>query len=173
MKHVNVHTLKEVMEAEKDNASVDFINVCTPAEYQEKHIGGIRNVPLDELENHVKEFSDKATVYVHCQTGNRGRRAVDKLMQLGVQADLVNVEGGISAWDEAGFQTTSLTNRIPIMRQVLIAAGGLVLLGYLLSIVIAPQFIYLSVFVGAGLFFAGISGWCGMSFILAKMPWNR
>jgi hypothetical protein len=29
------------------------------------------------------------------------------------------------------------------------------------------------VFVGAGLTFAGISGFCGMAHLLALMPWNR
>ncbi|MDA6077115.1 rhodanese family protein [Edwardsiella anguillarum] len=31
----------------------------------------------------------------------------------------------------------------------------------------------LSAFVGAGLLFAGISGFCGMARLLMKMPWNR
>jgi len=173
MKHVTVQTFKEVVEAEKGNVSVDFINVCTPAEYKEKHINGVRNIPLDELGKHVDELSKKTTVYVHCRSGNRSRQAVEKLVELGVTAELVNVEGGLIAWGDAGFATLSLTNRLPLMRQVLIAAGSLVLLGYALSLLVAPAFIYLSVFVGAGLVFAGVSGWCGMSFLLAKMPWNK
>ena len=173
MKHVSVHTFKEVVEAEKGNKTVDFINVCTPAEYKEKHIEGVRNVPLDELEKRVGEFKDTTTLYVHCRSGNRSRQAVEKLQSLGVKAELVNVEGGLLAWGEAGFATLSLTNRLPLMRQVLIAAGSLVLFGYILSITVAPAFIYISVFVGVGLVFAGISGWCGMSFLLARMPWNR
>ena len=31
----------------------------------------------------------------------------------------------------------------------------------------------LSAFAGAGLTFAGVSGWCGMAKRLAAMPWNR
>ena len=38
MKHITVNSFKEVVEAEKNNPSVDFINVCTSAEYEEKHI---------------------------------------------------------------------------------------------------------------------------------------
>lgn len=173
IKHISVHSFKEIVEAENNNPSVDFINVCIPVEYKEKHIAGVRNVPLDEIQNRAGEFADKATIYVHCRSGNRSQQAIEKLKQLNLQADLVNVEGGLSAWDEAGFSTNKLTNRIPLMRQVLIAAGALVLLGFILSITIAPQFIYLSAFVGAGLLFAGVSGWCGMSFLLAKMPWNK
>ena len=62
---------------------------------------------------------------------------------------------------------------IEIMRQVQITAGSLVLLGVILGTWVAPAFYGLSAFVGAGLMFAGISGWCGMAKILAVMPWNR
>jgi predicted branched-subunit amino acid permease len=31
----------------------------------------------------------------------------------------------------------------------------------------------LSAFVGAGLVFAGVSGFCGMALLLARAPWNR
>jgi hypothetical protein len=27
--------------------------------------------------------------------------------------------------------------------------------------------------VGAGLVFAGVTDWCGMGLLLAKMPWNQ
>lgn len=59
------------------------------------------------------------------------------------------------------------------MQQVQIAAGSLVLAGVLLSQLVAPAWIWLSGFVGAGLVFAGVSGFCGMARLLAVMPWNR
>jgi hypothetical protein len=59
------------------------------------------------------------------------------------------------------------------MRQVQIAAGSLVLLGLALAAFVSPAWAALSAFIGAGLLFAGISGWCGMARLLALMPWNR
>lgn len=173
MKHISAQAFKEVIAAEGSNSTVDFINVCTPAEYNEKHIPGVRSVPLDELASRVKEFTGKKTIYVHCRSGKRGAKAIEQLASLGVQAELVNVEGGLLAWEELNYPTGSLTKRLPIMRQVLIAAGALILLGHLLSILFSPAYLWLSAFVGAGLLFAGVSGWCGMSFCLAKMPWNK
>lgn len=173
MRHISVEAFKEVVEAEKGDTTVDFINVCTPAEYKEKHISGVRNAPLDELKNRLNEFEGKSTVYIHCRSGNRGRQAIEQLQALGVTANLVNVEGGLLAWDAAGFTTASLTSRLPIMRQVFIVAGSLVLAGYILSLIMHPFFILMSVFVGVGLLFSGLSGWCGMSYLLAKMPWNK
>ncbi len=173
MRHISVHSFKEVVAAEAGNSSVDFINVCTPAEYKEKHIAGVRNVPLDELSKRVGEFSGKQTVYVHCRSGRRAEQAITTLNALGVTAELVNVEGGILAWDEAGLPTRSLTGRMPIMRQTLLTAGLLIMLSLLLSWTVDPMFSVLTVFVGAGLSIAGATGWCGMSSLLAKMPWNK
>lgn len=59
------------------------------------------------------------------------------------------------------------------MRQVQITAGSIVLLGAILSATVHPAFIWLSAFIGAGLLFAGASGWCGMAKLLGLMPWNR
>ena len=53
-----------------------------------------------------------------------------------------------------------------------IGAGGMVLLGLVLSLV-WPQWLWLSAFVGAGLVFAGVTGFCGLGLLLARMPWNK
>lgn len=173
MKQIDIHTFEHVLKNKTDDTTVDFINVCTIPEYNEKHIPGVRSVPLDTIEDRIGEFKDKKTIYVHCRSGRRAEQAIEKLTKLGVTAELVNVTGGILAWDEAGLQTASKTNRMPLMRQVLLTAGSLVTTGVLLALLVNPRFIFLSLFVGIGLMFAGISGWCGMSYALAKMPWNK
>jgi rhodanese-related sulfurtransferase len=173
MKQISVQSFKEVVKAEANNPSVDFINVCTPAEYKEKHIEGVRSVPLDEISSRVNEFKGKQTVYVHCRSGRRADQAIATLQSLGVTAELVNVEGGIMAWSEAGLPTHSHTERMPIMQQVLLAGGLLILIGLFLSWFVNPMFIVITLFVGVGFTFAGSTGWCGMAYILAKMPWNK
>jgi hypothetical protein len=60
-----------------------------------------------------------------------------------------------------------------MQRQVQIVAGSLVLAGLLLALLISPWFAAVSAFIGAGLVFAGASGWCGMAHLLGAMPWNR
>jgi len=173
MKHISIDAFKQVLEAEQNNDSIDFINVCEPAEYKEKHIAGVRNVPLGTLESHLDEFANKQTVYVHCRSGNRGKQAIEKLIAAGVTAELVNVEGGITAWGEAGHPTNSFTKRMPLMRQVFLAAGSLILIGFVGSYVVHEYFIFIIPLVGAGLMFSGLTGWCGMALLLAKMPWNK
>lgn len=173
MKHISVSSFKEVIDAEKNNPSVAFINVCTPAEYKEKHISGVRSVPLDEIERHVQELQDKKTIYVHCRSGRRGVAAIEKLTALGIQAELVNVEGGLLAWEEAGFGVVKLSSRLSLMRQTFIAAGAIIVLAHVLAFSTTPLWFALSGAVGIGLLIAGMTGWCGMTMLLAKMPWNR
>ena len=84
------------------------------------------------------------------------------------------VEGGLDAWKKAGLpMILDRSQPIDVMRQVQIAAGSLVLLGIVLGALLAPGFYVLSGLVGAGLVFAGATGFCGMARLLALMPWNR
>lgn len=82
--------------------------------------------------------------------------------------------GGIDGWRRAGFPVaTDRSAPLEIMRQVQIAAGMLILIGALLGTLVAPAWFGLSAFVGAGLLFAGLSGFCGMARLLMLAPWNR
>lgn len=107
MKTISIDAFKAVLNGEHADPTVDFINVCTTAEYEERHIRGVRSVPLDELERRVGEFAGKKTIYVHCRSGRRSAAAIEKLASLGVSAEMVNVDGGIRAWEEAGYETAS------------------------------------------------------------------
>ena len=82
--------------------------------------------------------------------------------------------GGINAWKSAQLPTTEDKRQpLPIMRQVQIVAGTLILTGVVLGYTVNSGLFLLSGFIGAGLLFAGVSGWCGMAMLLSKMPWNR
>jgi rhodanese-related sulfurtransferase len=84
------------------------------------------------------------------------------------------LEGGLDGWMKAGLPLVTDKNMpIDVMRQVQIAAGSRVVLGVLLGVLVAPGFYALSAFVGAGLVFAGATGFCGMARRLLMAPWNR
>ena len=77
-------------------------------------------------------------------------------------------------WKQAGLITQEDTSQpLPLMRQVQIAAGLLTLCGVVLGFTLSSGFFLLSGFVGAGLLFAGLTGFCGMARLLKVMPWNR
>ena len=165
---------RQLSDLVRSGAVVDLIDVRTPVEFREVHVGLARNLPLDQLEpGQVKaqrQGSDQP-LYVICRSGSRGRQACEKLISAGV-TNVVNVEGGTLAWDQAGLPVVRGKKAISLERQVRIVAGSLVFIGSLLAIT-NPWWLILPGFIGAGLAFAGITDTCGMAMMLAKMPWNQ
>jgi rhodanese-related sulfurtransferase len=100
MLNISVQEFEEILKNESGNPDIDFINVCTPEEYQAEHIAGVRNVPLDTIFGAVDDLRTKKAVYVHCRSGRRSAKAIETLQSLGVHADLVNVDGGLMAWSQ-------------------------------------------------------------------------
>ncbi len=149
-----------------------IVDVRSADEYLHKHIPHSINIPADQLRQRLNEIPKTNEVFVICQSGIRSSEACGQLEALGFSR-FSTIEGGLHAFEKSGGQVVKGTTTIPIMRQVQIAAGSLVVLGILLSRLVHPAFIFISVFVGCGLIFAGVSGFCGMALLLAKMPWNR
>jgi len=150
---------------------VTVIDVREPMEYASGHINGSLNIPLARI---AQAELPRGPLVLVCQSGNRSAKALNQLLQQGHPHPVADLVGGVPAWQQAGFPVRKLKGApLPLMRQVQIAAGSLVLLGVILSQTVAPGWIWLSGFVGAGLTFAGISGFCGMARLLAAMPWNQ
>ena len=165
------------LEAEhRRHGSLDLIDVRTPGEFRRLHAPTARSVPLDQLDPAgVMKSRAGATdrpLYLICQSGGRSRQAVARFQAAGL-SNVVNVEGGMIAWELAGLPVVRGSGTIALERQVRIAAGSLVVLGTALGAFVHPAFLGLAGFVGAGLVFAGISNTCGMGLILARMPWNQ
>ena len=168
-------TAEQLKQLLAQGEAIDLIDVRTPTEFREMHVGIARNVPLDRLDPAALRSEIPATgkpLYVVCQKGGRGKQACEKLAAAG-WTDVVNVEGGTLACEAAGMALVRGKKAISLERQVRIAAGSLVLLGVVLSYAVHPYFVGLSAFVGAGLIFAGVTDTCGMAMILARMPWNK
>ncbi|MEZ6124469.1 MAG: rhodanese-like domain-containing protein [Planctomycetaceae bacterium] len=153
---------------------IDLIDVRTPAEYREVHVEIARNVPLETLncESVLKGRSGDDPLYVICRSGSRGRQACEKIIAAGC-SNVVNVEGGTLAWDQAGFPVVRGKKAFSLERQVRIAAGFMALVGAVLAVAHHRYWAGVSGFVGAGLMHAGITDTCAMAMILARMPWNQ
>lgn len=166
---------KQLVELRLSGAKVELIDVRTPVEFREVHVDFARNVPLDRLTTEAiaaaRNGSAHEPLYVICRSGSRGQQACEKLAAAGL--NVVNVEGGTMAWDQAGLPVVRGRKAISLERQVRIAAGLLIVTGSALGYFVHPAWIGLAAFVGAGLTFAGITDTCGMGLILARMPWNQ
>jgi rhodanese-related sulfurtransferase len=153
------------------DAGARIVDIRGADEYAREHIPGAINLPLDR----IGEFlCDGRPVLFHCRSGMRTAANADQLAQAASGAPVYILDGGIDGWRSAGQATVADRSQpLEIMRQVQIAAGTLILAGVLLGLFVAPAFFGLSAFVGAGLLFAGVTGWCGMASVLRHMPWNR
>ena len=161
-------------EAQQSQSTAVFLDVRTPAEFEESHIPGSVLHPLSNLNplEVEKLNAGKTQCVVICQSGKRAAQAADKL-NMSSLPNLSVMEGGVAAWEAAGLPLKRGKKTMSLERQVRIAAGTFVLTGAVLGYFVNPLWIALSGFVGAGLIFAGITDTCGMGMLLALMPWNN
>lgn len=153
------------------DAGARLVDIRGTDEHARERIPGALNLPLDRIADLMR---DERPVVFHCRSGMRTAGNATQLADAAHGAPAYILDGGIDAWRGAGQPTiTDRTQPMEIMRQVQISAGALVLSGVLLGLFVAPGFFGMSAFVGAGLVFAGMTGWCGMAKLLHMMPWNR
>lgn len=150
-----------------------LIDIRGADEHAREHIAQARHIPMQQLADGARPPNGATAVIFHCRSGAR-TRANAQTLQACAKCDAYILEGGLDAWKKAGLPVEiDKSQPLELQRQVQIAAGSIVLLGAILGAVASPWFHLLSAFVGAGLVFAGVSGFCGMARLLTKMPWNR
>ncbi|KAF0097355.1 MAG: rhodanese-like protein [Rhodospirillaceae bacterium] len=148
-----------------------LVDIRESDEHARERVPSARHHALSRLSS--IDTQGATAVIFHCRSGARTAGNAQRLAA-SVECDAYILEGGIDAWRKAGLAiAVDRRQPIEIMRQVQITAGSLVVLGVMLGVWVAPAYFALSAFVGAGLAFAGITGWCGMAKLLALMPWNR
>lgn len=161
------------VKARLDAGRAQLIDIREPDEFARSHVPGALSQPLSGWEAAHLTVDPDADVVFTCRSGMRTAGACDRLAAR-VTGGAYVLSGGLDGWTKAGFPVaTDAKAPLEIMRQVQIAAGSLVLLGVVLGFAVAPAFFGLSAFVGAGLTFAGATGFCGMARLLMMAPWNR
>jgi len=151
---------------------VVLVDIREPDEFARRHIKGALSRPLSVFERaHLKIEPSKEVVFT-CRSGMRTAGNLGRL-KASVEGEAFVLQGGVDAWAAAGLPLEDNAKvPIEIMRQVQITAGLLILTGVVLGFFVSPGYFGLSGFVGAGLTFAGATGFCGMAKVLALMPWN-
>ncbi|CUS05749.1 Rhodanese domain protein [Candidatus Promineifilum breve] len=95
---VDVDTVRAV----QDNPNVFLLDVREPDEYASGHIAGITLIPMGEVAARLSELPKDKEIIVTCRTGNRSGQVADFLREQGF-TNVHNMEGGIVAWEEAGY----------------------------------------------------------------------
>ncbi len=168
LRDVDPATLKDWL----DHDRAILVDVREADEYAREHVAGARLQPLSRLAADGVAGAPGKIMVLMCNSGNRSREAAGALLP--DHPELAHLAGGIQAWKRAGLPVASDRKApLPIMRQVQIGAGSLVLLGLLLALLLSPWFALLSAVVGAGLVTAGLTGFCGMAELLQRLPYNR
>ncbi|MCX7114812.1 MAG: rhodanese-like domain-containing protein [Gammaproteobacteria bacterium] len=98
---INAGALKEKMEQPQ---AMLLIDVREQHEWDEGHIEGAIHLPLQtvptQIQTHVPDMH--TPIHLYCRGGGRSLQAATKLLEQGYQS-VFNVEGGITAWQKAGF----------------------------------------------------------------------
>ena len=94
---VDVATVKAL----QDRADVVVLDVREQTEYDAGHIPGVKLIPLGQVPSRMAEIPKDKPVIVTCRSGNRSGQAADFLRQQGY-TNVHNMEGGITAWQQAG-----------------------------------------------------------------------
>ncbi|MBK1881743.1 DUF2892 domain-containing protein [Luteolibacter pohnpeiensis] len=150
-----------------------MIDVRTDVEFAEQFVADCRHIPLDQLSSAVSELNPNRHYSLLCLGGKRAARAAGILSDLGY-SHLAIVSGGLENWKQCGLPCETPRRRaLPLMRQVQLIVGVLSLVTSILAIFVNPLFAAVPAVLGLGLTIAGSTGWCGLAFVLAKMPWNR
>jgi rhodanese-related sulfurtransferase len=153
-----------------------LVDVREADEHARERIAGSMLLPLSALSPQKIATLGANRVAIHCKSGRRGADAVARCAGLAAAGiTVVNVRGGIEAWKAAGLPTIVDTARprISVMQQTQIVIGTCVFAGTALGFLVHPGFLAIPAFMGAGLVFAGTTGFCGMAVAIGKLPWNR
>ncbi len=78
-----------------------LLDVRTPQEFEEGHLENatLINVMDPEFSSKLNELDKAKNYYVYCRSGQRSAAACHAMKQLGFKGRLVNLAGGILAWN--------------------------------------------------------------------------
>ena len=153
---------RELHEQMQAGESVDLIDVRTPQEYKAGHVRCARLLPLDRLTKEAvlaeRQPSPERPLYVICQSGGRSRTACARLVEQGL-SNVVNVEGGTSAWQQAGLPVEASA---PSGTGNLFRAVGFLcmIVSLILGVMVSPGFTFVAVAVWLGMVLTGNAPCC-------------
>ncbi len=100
VEHIDAKTLHDWIE----HGKAILVDVREIDEYKQAHIPGAILVPLQHCQpNAVPHNPDKKIVF-HCKAGKRGGSACSLYAEAMPEKTVYNLDGGIDAWMEEGFE---------------------------------------------------------------------
>ena len=162
-----------------EGKNISLLDVRTVPEYRAGHVAGAIHVPVDEFsadtikaDEQLAGIDHDEPLYLTCQTGPRAQEVAEQMFDAGFR-NLILVEGGMQAWENARLPMQRIGKAISLERQVQIALGMLLALKVFFGFTIHEVFFAAIAFVAVGLVVAGTTNWCGLKRLIARLPWNQ
>ena len=86
--------------ADRVESGALLLDVREPDEWAAGHAPGAKHLPLGELGARVEELPKDRPIVAVCRVGGRSGKATEALVNAGY--DVVNLAGGMQAWNAAG-----------------------------------------------------------------------
>ena len=99
MLSISVQELQQKILAGED---IQLIDVRENWEHESFNIGGML-IPLGSLLENIDLIEKNKPVVIYCQKGIRSQLAIQRLQQKFNFNNLVNLSGGMAAWQKTGF----------------------------------------------------------------------
>ena len=155
-----------------DNGNWKILDVRRPDEYKAVRAMPSINIPLDSIASQVAQLAGDTKWIVSCRSGARATTAAGILQSSGLQNFCVAKES-LNGWLKQNYPVIREKVPVSLERQVRAIAGGMVIVGTLLAIFVSKWFLIIPLWVGCGLFYAGITDSCMMGMMLMKLPYNK
>lgn len=176
---VSVEKARELVEQE----GAIILDIRSRRQFEAIHIdGSIFDSLCEGCCDPLSNCKGKPVIFT-CVSGGRTRimgKALAKRAEDAGCSACYYLDGGYVAWKAKGYPMVESEKpeigSMPspsILRQVQFTAGFLAAGGAILSLLAHPWFAAIPIFVGCGLIFASLTGFCGMAQLLLLMPWNR
>ncbi len=92
-----------------DAGEAVIIDLRGEEQFKECHIKGAEHIPSDTIDVHSLPERGGKKLIVHCNKGGRAGRFCSAVMAADEDNNIYHLQGGITAWIEAGLPTSSTT----------------------------------------------------------------
>lgn len=96
---------QKAQELLQKNPQTTILDVRTPQEFQQGHLQDALNFDFYEatFKDELNQLDKNTPYLVYCRSGNRSGQTISLMQELDFQ-NVQHIEGGITAWQEAGYQ---------------------------------------------------------------------
>lgn len=102
-------TTEELQQLKDSGKPFKLVDVLSTDHFQEEHIDGAVNLPLEDIASEAMnrfDMEDEIVVYCKDEGCSASPKAAEKLLSIGFQ-NVRDYEGGLEAWKEEGLPTES------------------------------------------------------------------